>query len=224
MRRPFPLRRSRSLRRDTGGGVMIEFAFVAPVLLIAGLGSLELANLTLAYMRVSDIAIKVADNSARVRVSIDESDINEIFTGAKEMGKPINFAANGRIILSSVEPLVGGTPPKVTNQYLRWQRCTGAYPVNSTHGSEGDGATGTGQAAGYGVPGGGKIQASMNSAVMLAEVVYKYQPLISDGWFGPIVIRQVKSMPVRQRTDQIVKNGSNLPAASRMLCSNPYAA
>lgn len=202
---------------------MIEFAFVAPVLLIAGLGGLELVNLTLAYMRVSDIAIKVADNAARVRISIDESDINEIFTGAKEMGKSIDFPAHGRIILSSIEPVTGGTPVKITNQYLRWQRCTGALPVNSTHGSQGDGATGTAQAAGYGVPGQPKITASMNAPVMLAEVVYQYQPMVGDNWFGPITIRQVKSMPVRQRSDQVIKNGSSLPAASQMLCTNPFA-
>ncbi len=196
-----------------------------PFLCLLGLGGLELANLALAYLRVNDIAIKVADNAARVRISIDEADINETFAGAKEMGKPLRFAENGRIILSSIEPVMTtASPPTIQNQRIRWQRCTGANLANSTHGAEGDGATGTAQVAGYGVPGSAKIAASENNAVILAEVVYTYQPLVGNQWFGDITIRAVQAITVRQRADQTLKNGSNLDASKRALCTNPRTA
>lgn len=221
-----PLRRSmRRLVRDRAGVAFIEFGLALPLLCLAGLGGMELTNLTLAYLRVNDIAIKVADNAARVRISIDEQDINQVMIGAREMGKSIDFGANGRVILSSVEPVLNtGSPPAVVNQYLRWQRCYGANAANSTHGSQGDGSTGTAQAAGYGVTGKAKIAAAANTAVILAEVVYDYQPLVSPRWFGPITIRVQQSMPVRQRTDQVIKNGGNLATAQTAACSNTHTA
>lgn len=215
----------RSLRDCTSGLALIEFALLLPVMLLLGLGGLELSSLTGAYMRVNSIAIKTADNAARIRSSIDEADVNELFLGAKTMGAKIDFANHGRIILSSIEPVMNAaTPPAVVNQYLRWQRCTGASSANSTHGAEGDGATGTAQAAGYGLPGKQKIKAAANTAVMLAEVVYDYQPLLSSRWFGTITIRVSQSITVRERSDQVMKNASSLPTSKKALCSNAHTA
>ena len=215
----------RSLRDCTSGLALIEFAILLPVLLLLGLGGMELSNLTGAYLQVNAIAIKTADHAARIRSSIDEADINELLLGAKTMGQKIDFANNGRIIISSIEPVMNAaSPPAVVNQYLRWQRCAGANPANSTHGFEGDGATGTAQAAGYGLPGKPKIKAAANTAVILSEVVYDYQPLLSARWFGPVTIRVSQSITVRERTDQVMKNASSLPASKKALCSNPHTA
>lgn len=220
----FAADRVHSIARCDRGVMLTEFAFALPLLLLAGLGGLELKNLTLAHQRVNDIAMKVADNTARVRISIDEEDMKEIFLGAKQIGAEIDFAQNGRVIVSSIEPVMNtASPPQVVNQHLRWQRCYGAHAANSTHGSQGDGATGTAQADGYGVTGQGKIKAAANTAVILVEVVYDYQPLISNRWFGTRTIRAVQSMPVRQRADQIMKNASSLSTANRPLCTNPHA-
>jgi hypothetical protein len=220
-----PARWIASILREKSGIAMTEFAICLPALCVLIMGGLELGNTTLAYMRVHNIAIKTADNAARVRISIDEADINEIFAGAKLMGAPIDFAQNGRIILSSIEPVMNtATPPQVVNQYLRWQRCTGANAANSTHGAEGTGATGTAQAAGYGVPGGARITAAAKTAVMLVEVVYTYQPLVSNRWFGSRTIKSVQTITVRERTDQVLKNASNLSASQRALCTNPHTA
>lgn len=221
-----PFRRMSAIRKSEGGIALTEFALSLPFLCLLGLGGLELANVTLAYLRVYDIAVKVADNAARVRTSIDETDINEIFVGAKMMGASLDFASNGRIILSSIEPVMStsGTP-RVVNQYLRWQRCTGADAANSTHGNEGDGRTTSGdQASGYGLPGGAKIRATERNALMLVEVVYQYQPIVSNEWLGSIEIRAIQTMPVRQRMDQVLRNGKNLPNAQRMLCTNAHTA
>ncbi|RST32298.1 pilus assembly protein [Sphingomonas ginkgonis] len=204
---------------------MTEFALALPLLCLLCLAGLEIANLSIAYLTVNSIAIKTADNAARVRTSIDETDINDIFFGAKLMGQKIDFARNGRIILSSIEPVMSsGSTPTVVNQYIRWQRCTGANAANSTHGAEGDGASGTAQASGYGLSGGPKITAARNTAVMLAEVVYAYQPLFSNRWFGPITIRTSQTVTVRERSDQAMKNEASLSNNQRMLCSNPHAA
>ena len=119
-----------------------------------GLCGLETANLAMAHLRVSNIAMLTADNAARVRDSIDEANVIEMFTGAKMTGDSIRFRQNGRIILSSLEATdddndgnnghgnnAGGCDPSnpgygttCGNQWIRWQRCDGARNTTSAYG------------------------------------------------------------------------------------------
>ena len=62
-----------------------------PVLVTLGLVGLETANLAMAHLRVSNIAMLTADNAARVRDSIDEANVIELLTGAKMTGDSIRF-------------------------------------------------------------------------------------------------------------------------------------
>ena len=110
-----------SLRDCRSGVAFLEFAFALPVVLALGLLGLETANYAMANLRVSQIAMLTADNAARVRDSIDEGDIVELFTGAKMSGNNISFAQNGRIILTDLEQTTTGG-----KQWVRWQRCDGA--------------------------------------------------------------------------------------------------
>jgi len=61
----------RSLRRDSRGLALTEFAFAAPIFLTLVLAGLELTNLALAHLRVSQMAMTVADNAGRVTSGID---------------------------------------------------------------------------------------------------------------------------------------------------------
>ena len=135
-----PFKRLRQLVHDHKGVALIEFAFSIPVVLTVGLVGVETANFVIANLRVSQIAMATADNAARVRGTIDEHDINELFIGAKLVGASMNFANNGRVILSSVEPR--SVSPKTTtvagvdvpNQWIRWQRCYGLKNIASSYG------------------------------------------------------------------------------------------
>ena len=82
---------------------MVEFAFAAPIFLTLVLTGLELSNLALAHLRVSQMAMTVADNAGRVTSGIDEANIIETFTGAQAIAEGLDFTANGRIVLSSLE-------------------------------------------------------------------------------------------------------------------------
>ena len=132
---------ARRLRDDQSGLALIEFAYSLPVLMVLSMGGLEIANLATAHMRVSQIAMLVADNASRERTSIDEADINEIFTGAELAGANLkDFKANTRIFLSDLEPNTQtGTK---AGQYIRWQRCWGGGTFTSTYGKAGDGTIG----------------------------------------------------------------------------------
>lgn len=210
------LRRARRLRDDQSGLAIIEFAYALPVLMVLSMGGLEIANLAMAHMRVSQIAMLVADNASRERTSIDEADINEIFTGAALAGSNLkDFQANARIFLSDLEP--NGQTGTAEGQFIRWQRCWGNGSFTSSYGVAGDGTSDATLATGMG-PAGNKITSGAATAVMFVEVAYTYQPLVSNALFGPKVIRYTSAFNVRERTDQVMKNAGNLSSSSIASC------
>ena len=212
------------LRRSRSGVAMTEFAISLPVLLTLGLVGLEVANYILAHLRVSSIAVLTADNASRVRDSIDETDIAELFTGALMAGQRISFAQNGRIILSDLEV----APSNSARQWIRWQRCAGAKNFGSSYGVPlaSDGAAirngtettrpssdvaSTMTAMG---PAGNQIAAQAGTAVMVAEVVYDYQPIVSNTLLGPMQIKYVSAFNVRQRNNHVLNNRTNITPAA----------
>lgn len=206
--KPFTAFRSftRRLHGDERGLALIEFAMGAPVLITLGLMGLEAAQYGIANLRVTQMASIVADSASRVRDSIDEGDVIDILTGAKMTGNSIKFAENGRIILSSLERNAAGN-----GQWIRWQRCDGAKQVVSSYGLEGKGQNdATLQAMG---PTERQIAAQANDAVMFVEIVYDYQPIVSNAAIGGAkTIRTTLAFNVRQRTNQALSNTNNTTA------------
>jgi TadE-like protein len=187
------------------GLALVEFALSLPVLMTLGLVGLETANLAMAHLRVSNIAMMAADGAARQRDSIDEANVIELMTGAKMAGDNIEFRQHGRIILSSVERNAAGT-----GQWIRWQRCDGARHNVSSYGAQGKGlADATLQYVG---PSTNRISAAAGTAVMMVEVTYDYQPIVSNSIFGPRVIRYESAFNVRQRTNQAITNVGSVTA------------
>jgi hypothetical protein len=215
---------ARALGDCTSGLALIEFAFALPVMVTLGLAGMETANYAMAQLKVSNIAVLTADNASRVRDSIDEADVAQLLTGAEMSSADIDFANNGRIILSSVEaaPTGGG-------QWIRWQRCDGALNVASAYGAP---LTAGGQAISNGTEiykanrvdpsdnpssyqsstltgfnwRGSAITAAPGTAVMIVEVAYDYQPLILGSFLSGTRITYQSAFNVRQRNDQLLHN------------------
>tara|TARA_R110000850_G_scaffold28479_3_gene79604 strand:+ start:2340 stop:3008 length:669 start_codon:yes stop_codon:yes gene_type:complete len=202
------------LKNDTGGLALIEFAMTLPLFLTLALGGIELANLASAHMRVSQLAMTVADNAARVDPSIDESDIEEIFAGATLLGGKIDFNEHGRIILSSLQ--TNGMTGSDAGQMINWQRCMGDLGEPSQYGVEGAGRTDSSLAAGIGATG-QKIYASPSTAIMFVEVVYDYQQLVPGDLFRR-EIRYETAFNVRSRDTFDITNSSS-PALSPRTCA-----
>jgi hypothetical protein len=212
---------ARRLRTCTSGLALVEFAMSLPVLMILGLSGMETANFAMAHLRVSNIAMMTADNAARVRDSIDETDVLQLLSGAKMTGDTINFAAHGRIILSSVEPNTAGTAGASTGQWIRWQRCDGAKNVGSAFGNQGKGQNdATLQYMGTAA---NPITASAGSAVMVVEVQYDYQPLIPASFLAGRVISYQSAFNVRQRTNQAITNVNSMTNAQIRTCNHVQA-
>lgn len=204
------------LARDSGAVVMIEVAFCVPILCMIGFGGIEYANLVLTQTRISQIGLSAADNAARIAFGsnlslprVRETDINEVFSGVFEQSRGLDFKANGRVILSSVERNADG------GQWIHWQRCYGDLPVTSVYGPQGTGATGTGF-AGVGA------NAASGTAIMLVEVTYDYKSLLWGQWFQSKRIREISAFNIREGRDLQGQNGTGVynpaPAATPALC------
>jgi len=222
MTRLTPLRTlAQKLRQCSSGVAMIEFAFTAPILLTMGLVGSETAHFAITHMRISQVAMQVADNASRVGEldmlvarQVFERDINEVLVGAEKYGEGFNLYQRGRVIVSSLQRNADG------GQTIRWQRCRGAKVHNSSFGVQGVGATGT-TFKGMG-PAGKEIQASSGTAVMFVEVAYDYQPLTPFSMFGNRVITYTAAMNIRDQRDLTQIYNTN-PAGPVAAC-NVYSA
>ncbi len=191
------------LREDRSALALIEFGYSLPVLIGVGMYGLEVANLAQANLRISQVALALADNASRVGVTstlnvqqIREVDINDVLQGARLQSGNLDLVNRGRITLSSLEQNASG------GQWIHWQRCLGLKKganYDSSFGKAGDGKTGN-AVAGMGPPG-GVVQAPPQSSVMFVEVNYDYQPVIAPWLIGSQRIQYVASFVVRDKRD-----------------------
>ena len=193
-----------SLRRlvsDTRGLAMLEFAFSLPLLLLLSLTGAEITNYIISRMRVSQIALHLADNAARIgsgsqlqAKTISEADINDLLTGAGLQSGELDLFTHGRVIISSLEP----DPANSGKNRIRWQRCRGAKTAQvSAYGNAGatnlNGMGKTGRLA----------TAPADGVTMYVEVYYEYQPLLKAALAPNSNFREEASMMVRDRRDTI---------------------
>ena len=197
----------RRLKADRGAVALVEFALGLPILLLITCSGLETANYVLAHLRVSQIGLTTADNAARVRIQIDESDVNQLFQGDQDIGKAIDFAQNGRVILSSVEPNAAKT-----GQWIHWQRCFGDLDVASAYGAQGKGEDDA--SLQYMGPATDQMVATDGTAVMFVEVDYTYHSLFPHSPWDGETIHYESAMNVRERTNQQISNVADSTSAT----------
>jgi Flp pilus assembly protein TadG len=189
----------RRLRGDTSGVSIIEFGAAMPVLLVIGLYGIEMANLSIASLQVSQIAMSTADNASRLEQSstssvsptVTETEVNSVLTGAVQEGKGISLSTKGKVIVSSLEL------NSSSKQYIHWQRCTGSLSATSAYGVEGAVVTGLGTT-------GKQVTAASGMAVMFVEVYYR-----QTGLFGSMF---VKPMTLHQEAAFLIRDARNLTA------------
>jgi len=188
-RLPSPVK---ALANCRSGNALVEFALMLPILTTAGMYGLETAWMHTANMQVSQVALSVADNAARMEQtnnsatapSVTEGDITAVLNGGKIQSNGLDIAARGKIILSSLEKNASN------QQYIHWQRCTGGYSANSRYGAQGTVVTNMGKGV-------GKVTAAASSAVMFVEVYYRYKPLFGTMFVQPMIFHQEAAYLIR---------------------------
>lgn len=191
----------RRLLGDTRGLALLEFSLSLPILLLLSLTGAELTNYIIARMRVSQIALHLADNAARIgsgsqlqAKTINEADINDLLTGAGLQSGELALFTHGRVIISSLEP----DPANSGKNRIRWQRCRGAKTAQVSA----YGVAGTANLNGMGKAG-RLATAPTDGVTMYVEVYYEYQPLLKASFAPNTNFREEASMMVRDRRDTV---------------------
>lgn len=235
-RRPAP-NLFRKLRRDDRGLALIEFAYVTPILLMLMTCGAELANYAITSMRLSALALQVADNAARIgegdpmsSKKISEAQVNDLLQGAMAQGGSLRIngtyaqkQANGstatrnkaRIIISSLEPDLSNAG----KSYIHWQRCYGQATAYTPQ----YGVQGANNLSGMG-PAGRQVEAPPNTAMIFVEVYYDYEPLfplLRPGMFGIMNYRKMSSVAAMMvRDDRDLAQLYNNEAVTASTCSS----
>jgi TadE-like protein len=220
------------LRKNKSGVAALEFALTLPFFITFGAGAFDLSRYSLAHLKVSQIALNLADNTARMGDSnvagvqeLWEYHVNDAFEAVRDQGANIAFTTQGRITLSSLENGVDG-------QRIHWQRCVGlksgtgydssygqATPYTTSGSKSTTGVARVSVPKGLSVPSGvgpagAVILAPANAGVMFVEANYEFRPL-----FGPVFgvftstnrIHYVASFLVRDNRDYTASATTGMP-------------
>ncbi|WP_415642666.1 hypothetical protein [Sphingomonas antarctica] len=197
----------------------IEFAMSLGAVVTLGVYGTEMSNLALAHLKVSQMALGLADNISRVGLKsalaqqqLREADINDALVGVQMQGAAMSMGTRGRITISSIQVNPQG------GQWIKWQRCLGIRQGagwDSSYGVQDQGSTGT-SFTGMGPPG-QEVTAPPNSAVIFVEINYDYQPVINFGLDTARKLTYVASLVVRDNRDLTTVYNPN-PTATSMTC------
>lgn len=205
------------LRGDTSAVALIEFAYGLPVFLTLVMSGAELANYVTTKMRVSQVALHLADHAARMGTGsllaakqVSEANVGDVLTGAGLQAGELDLYTNGRVVMTNIEPVAN---PNTTNRFkATWQRCRGAadYPSNTYATAGQTNMTGIG-------PAGRQVGSPNGNATIFVEVHYNYQPLVAAVALDPALleITEIASMTVRERRDLVGDLYTTAPVESR---------
>jgi Flp pilus assembly protein TadG len=101
------LKRVKQLWRDRRGVAAVEFAFIAPILILAYLGLAEMTTAMMAERRASHVAAAIADVVAQ-STTMKQTDIDDIFKLGDEIVKPFP-EANLKICVAAMQMASGTT-------------------------------------------------------------------------------------------------------------------
>lgn len=153
------------LRRFAGGEhglAAIEFALVVPVMVLLVLGCFEVPRYVLIYQKMARASAGVADLVAQADEPLLKNQLDDIFIAGRTMMEPYDLAANGRMIVSSINN-PGGAGVTIT-----WQRPSGTVTTASKLGGAGANPSGA-------MPAG--LPPGSNEEVLAAEVYFNYVPI-----------------------------------------------
>jgi Flp pilus assembly protein TadG len=139
---------------DRRGVSAIEFAMIAPILILLYVGIAEIGNLATIYRRTSSVAATAADLTAQVK-SVSTADLQDIVSASSSILTPYSTSPL-KIVLSSV------VADQNNNGKVTWSYANkgSGRAVNSA----------------YAVPAG---LTEAGSSVIVAEITYAFTPLVN---------------------------------------------
>jgi Flp pilus assembly protein TadG len=167
--------RVRRFFRRTDGITAVEFALVAPILILLLLGAFELSRFVWLEVKIDRTAVSLGDLLSR-QDSVGEDSVSSLFNAAGLLMKPFPTGGLSKVIITSLSPTSSTNFTPVIN----WQRSGGGtLAATSRVAPCGGGQTITLPAGtlGKNVP-----------VVIVTEVFYSFTPVTGQGVMTPTVI------------------------------------
>lgn len=165
------LARWRAFRGEREGAILVELAFIMPILVAILIGGVEVGRYLMIHQKLSRLADSTSDLVAQKK-TLNTDDLDDIFESAAYMLDPIELGPDGVVFISSV------TAPPGESPLVDWQVSgAGDGSASSTLGDPGDPAT---------LPSGFALDDGEN--IIIAEVFYDYSPAILEQFTSPRTI------------------------------------
>jgi len=165
----------RRLKRDARGVALLEFAFVAPVLLVLFVGGYQLMDATSAYRKVTRTVRTLADLTSQ-STSLTTAQADQILNASNKVMSPYP-TANAVLRISQVQISATGVAT------ISWSRA-----VNGSGYTPGSAVT---LPTGLNQP---------NTYLIYSEINYNYVPNVASTIIGPIPLRDTILMSPRNST------------------------
>lgn len=162
----------RCFAAERRGSVMVEFAFLMPILTGIFLSGVEVARYALLQQKLSRTAVSLSDLIAQTDSTISLTQVANLYQAADYVMRPFDLNGTGVVILSSVAQ-TGGVAT------VSWQ-CMGTGGISATSilGTAGGNAT---------LP--PNFTMNDGESAIFAEVVYDYSPFVAPNLIGNLTIR-----------------------------------
>jgi TadE-like protein len=181
---------ARRLLRCRSGNIAVEFALALPVLIMLMLAGAELARFVILHQKMDRVATTISDLVSRAE-TINESELQDIFTAASEVAFPFDLTDLGVVIVSSVTNPTGAGP------IVAWQRSGGgSYSGTSQIGAEGGDATLSGE-----------FEVREGETAIISEVYFDFAPFLSELIVAPQVIYRTAHHRPRLGTLEEIEEG-----------------
>ena len=165
--------------RDRRGVSAIEFALIAPILILLYVGVAEIGNALTIFRRTSTVAMTASDLTAQVK-KVSTDDLKDIVAASSSILAPYGSTSPTplKIVISSV---VADQDNKTT---VAWSYAS-------------SGASALGEKSDYPVPTG---LTEPNSSVIVAEITYAFTPLLGlTEIFSPVPFEIKRTFYARPR-------------------------
>lgn len=162
-RRAFRLFSLRRCAADEQGLVFVEFALIAPIMLLFLLGGFEISRFLLINQKLEKINTTTADVIAQLEAP-QTTTFQQVLGAVPQMMAPYSFTTNGRVIITSVAQVAA--PP--ASPVVRWQYCNGGGTMSATSRV----GTGSGNAT---LPTGFTL--AEGEDIIVTETYYNYAPI-----------------------------------------------
>lgn len=171
------LDRLRRIRRDTSGVAAIEFALIAPVLLMLFIGCVEVTFKIWSTQKAEKLAVTLADVVAQSQ-EVKAADLAALVSSIDKIMDPFPFAeSDGVVYITSVYLPQPEEDEALGDPIVNWQYKKGSLSTISKIGTEGSDAV---------LP--EDFELNERDNVIVAEVFYKYEPIAPGLMFDEGVV------------------------------------